>query len=643
MWQASIWLPSVWSRLFLLHLFVPLIAGGETFSARHEDPQGAFSVKAEAIGFTCPVSGFYPIQVNIDNRTDQREFEFSTDRGCRQRIRLGAGEKSEFFLLQPLLALSDHPYFSFMRGGFDLRLFIDGRHAEKFTIHVPVSNQHGKINVWWLAPLDGASLDILAKAIAARWPDMAGDSHRHVRSSGASPPTQTIEYALKLFCAIEPRQMPSSWLGLSSGDVLACPWNTLAALPSEKRTAVLEWVENGGILLSWETPPAETVRKTWREWGGNLASVSQPLSTKNMACPLEWRVRDLLGEIHSLRLPELKDTSPAEAVSLWLREINPLPAGSFLRAAAGKQEGAASRAGSIRNNWSCINPAEIPHILKRDKWPVLIFLGIWVLVLIPIQSAWLSIKKRHAWLPLSILATSIFWMMVMTQYGLITQGFGIRAIERSWSFLDQTSHRAVVVGFSAFANGNSWERGIPIPSNGWLMPGIVPGNEWPVETPFSFHWDSPPLLTGNWLLPRTLLALNLRQSAAIHERIDIDRDETGRLRVTNRLGVPVEWMWVCDGKAGWETKTNLEPGRTVVLENETTPIPNSCAVKCWFPWTEMTAPLEGRPSYIARVARPRWSDFGFTARQEEGSQHWVAGLWTPPEPRPDPANGGAAP
>lgn len=615
----------------------------------YEDRWGGYRIQVRGHGFSSPASGFYPIEVEIENREGSRTFEAFTQGaglGCAQRIRLNAGQRARLLLLHPVPIMGDNPYF-FGYAGFNVRLAVNGGVVDEFNSHISSANRSSSVNTWWVGELDGAALDVVGKALGERWSFTVPYRSSYSSGSASTPaPSYDIEQARQSFLALQPTDLPISWRGLTTGDIVVCPWSALASLDGERRTAIAEWVQSGGVLVAPGAPAFDEARTRWREWtGGNLRKV--PLAAEGEAV-CGWAGSDLLGQIHALRVDDGTTPSRTAALARWLKWVPPA-VGTYLQANADQQSNQLARPGTTTRGWSCLTEDEVPRVLRRSPWLIVGFLSMWVLALFPLQYFWLRQRRHLGWLPFSTLGTSLIWMAAMTNYGIFTQGVGIRSITRTWTWLDQNSHRSVTAGFTALVSGWSRPEGLPLPEGGWFLPSLPPGDSsYRANTSkeYRYNWNTPPRLSGGWLMPRSLECLSLRQVGTVRERLQIERQADGRMKVTNGLGTDILALMIVDpsdartwgfwgeglpppkiamllpglyGKAiggGQSATVNLVPNLGTVFRTES-----------WFPFDPYGKPFASGRSYLARVAHPRWVNLGFRGSEEEGTQHWVAGLW----------------
>ena len=627
--------------IFVGLLFSPtLIKAASGITQTISDKYGNFDIHIFARGFSQPSSGFYPVQVEIENRGKARTFEVYNKSGilsAQQKIKLAAGERGRLLILHPVVAIEENPYL-FGYSAPPMEFLVDGKKLEEAG-HFSASFQTGirVINTWWIGNFDGASLDIVARALADRWGSITSASY-----TGSA--TTAFDKAKEQFVALSPNEIPTSWLGLTTADIMVCPWSILNELESDRRVAIIEWVESGGTLIVSEAPPFEEAGSIWRQWsGGSLREhlgEQRRFKSFNQNGVSQWAAQDLKGEIYALAQDSTVPTGLADVVAKWFNGVEPTK-GTYLYANVGDSSFTRTlkRPGTTLSGQSCIDASEVPKILKKSVSVIFILLVAWVILIFPFQYLWLRRKRRLGWLPFCTFTSSFAWMFLMTNYGILTQGIGIRSIDRTCTWLDQSSHRAVVIGFTAFASGFSKPGGFPLPEGGWLLPSPPPGIHRHYggadETKnFVYNWNAPARLEGNWFTPRTLSCLEMHQVITLRQRLEIDLDQDGQMKVTNGLGAHIEFLQVYndDHEQAWELRAaSLSPGdhATLALMDKSKKLTaeKSLHIKSFFGFEQMTGPFEHTRVFIAKVSRPGWVGFGFNSKNEEGTQHWVIGTW----------------
>jgi hypothetical protein len=180
--------------------------------------------------------------------------------------------------------------------------------------------------------------------------------------------------------------------------------------------------------------------------------------------------------------------------------------------------------------------------------------------------------KRSNKLPL-LLATVPIAAAITTAllfaYGLLVDGFDVRARARTLTLLDQQSGEAVSWGRLSYYAGIAPREGLAVPSDQLMYP-IMPrwmASRWggrATGPPRHMTWTDQQLLTRGWLASRTPTQYQAVSSRPSQKRIDL-RVTDGGLRVVNRLGVDVTHLAVedHDGKFYW--CENLPDGQGQVV------------------------------------------------------------------------------
>jgi hypothetical protein len=305
----------------------------------------------------------------------------------------------------------------------------------------------------------------------------------------------------------------------------------------------------------------------------------------------------------------------------------------------------------------------IPNVGVAPVGQFQFLITVFVLAIGPLNY-WL-LKRKHK-LPLllaSVPAAAALTTLLLFAYGMIADGFAVRARARTLTLLDQQAGEAASWGRLSYYAGLAPRSGLIVPQDQAMYP-IYPS--WQVQSKYgnartprrAMEWTDNQWLRGGWLQSRTptqYQAIVVRPSS---KRLDLRPTAEG-LRVVNHLGAEVTHLAVQDhaGKFYWLENLPSEKGQ-LVPETKQSDIatkmrrlfsdnlpeypsgvdPNSRGVYYGFQLSQslMEARLEainspqindwGNGKYIAFTTQPIELSLGVDAG-EEGSFHVVEGTW----------------
>jgi hypothetical protein len=202
--------------------------------------------------------------------------------------------------------------------------------------------------------------------------------------------------------------------------------------------------------------------------------------------------------------------------------------------------------------------------------------GLFVLMLVfviaigPINLIWLARKRRKIWMLWTVPAIALVTCLAVTSFALFGEGMSATSRAESFTILDESSHRASTIGWTAFYAPITPSEGLHFSYDTELAP----------VRPDAFYYDNragnntidlsnDQHLDSGWVTARVPAYFKFRKSETRRERLTIRHDGDGAISVVNGLGADVRKLWLADrnGKiysaseirAGAEAKLNPEP------------------------------------------------------------------------------------
>ncbi|HEY8459131.1 MAG TPA: hypothetical protein VIM99_02055, partial [Blastocatellia bacterium] len=170
-----------------------------------------------------------------------------------------------------------------------------------------------------------------------------------------------------------------------------------------------------------------------------------------------------------------------------------------------------------------------------------------VIAIGPINLIWLSRKRRKIWLLWTAPAIALITCLAVTVFALF--GEGVSAISRAETFtiLDESSHRASTIGWTAFYAPITPGDGLhfsydteltPVRPTAWLYDNGERNKT--IDLSSDQHLDS------EWIMARVPVYFKFRKSETRRERLTIRREGSGGISVVNGLGADVRRLWLAD-------------------------------------------------------------------------------------------------
>ena len=346
-----------------------------------------------------------------------------------------------------------------------------------------------------------------------------------------------------------------NWVGYSGFDVVALTAEELREAPDAVRSALWRFAECGGSLLiigAWELPPQWRSRRAHSlevevGGGGSLTTKSVP--------------------------PAVSDTAQTYYVGFGQVTII---------AAAGVKNLLPAQWRGIKQSWENSRPAEEHYgdiVGINNAFPVVERIGIpvrglfvlmlaFVVVIGPINLIWLARRRKKIWMLWTVPVIALVACLAVTGFALLGEGVDATSRTESFTILDESSHRATTVGWTAFYAPIAPREGLHFGYDTELSP--VAPDHWRyrggwAERTIDFSNDQH--LDSGWVTARVPAYFKFRKSETRRERVTIRRSGDS-ISVVNGLGADINALWLADrdGKiysakeirAGAEAKLSLK-------------------------------------------------------------------------------------
>jgi hypothetical protein len=335
----------------------------------------------------------------------------------------------------------------------------------------------------------------------------------------------------------------STWLPYSRYDGIVLMADELQAAPSPVQGALWQYVECGGVLLL-------------------LGSASVPDGWKRT------RV-----EKHGLTIYE-----PAFGRCL-------------VSADSDYSRWSQQRGSLVRSSW---NETALPWDKARtvaevhQLFPVVDDVGIpvrglFVLMLVftaiigPLNLTLLSRKKKRIWMLWTVPVISATTCLAVFAYMLLVEGWSGHLRTETLTVLDETSHRAATLGWTAFyspltpGDGLHFGYETEVLSQGALAEPWRRGG----GRVCTLDWTADQHLSRGWMTARVPSHFLVRKSEVRRERVTLGPGKDGALTMVNGLGTNVLHFWYADEHGQIHAAEQVSPGSQAVLVRREEPVPNA--------------------------------------------------------------------
>ena len=192
---------------------------------------------------------------------------------------------------------------------------------------------------------------------------------------------------------------------------------------------------------------------------------------------------------------------------------------------------------------------------------------IFVIVIGPLNLFILSRRKRKIWLLWTVPAISLITCVAVSAYSILSEGWSGKARTAGLTILDESSHQATTIGWSAFYSPLTPGEGLHYGYETELTPQI--GSQYSYNRSQAGHrsvdWTEDQHLASGWVSARVPAHFRIRKSEVRRERITLNRGPGDSLSAVNGLGVDVRDLWLADRDGRIYSVKNLKAGSSAVM------------------------------------------------------------------------------
>jgi hypothetical protein len=510
---------SSWRRLarFLLVPTLLLVAGG---TARGQEEYGDVTITALPM---LPVNaGTQPRLVTLDV-PGQSVFETGWLRLTRETLVPPRGTV-EVSLLQPPVPMY----------AAAAQVEIDGvRQDMPLTLESTGSFQQEDPGAFRILVAGSAQGEPIVVGRAPALPDDTGATTA-VDLSGV--PAVELDHAVRLageetlvtfVSPLPPAGWSSAWLAYSGYDAVVARSADLERTPAAVREALRRYVEAGGVLVAVGGGPAAAL----------LGATEAPA-----ADPTGWASHDL-GVGTLLVVPEqVFADGESEPLARALRQTREQ------RLAKGDE--------ALARQLAAVREAVVP--LRALFGFTLLF----AVVAGPVNLFVLARKRRKMWLLWTVPLLAVLACGALVAYAWFHEGIVRERSSRSFTWLDQETHRAVTWAATGWYASLTPSEGLLLSADTEVTPFLP--SDVQMGGGLEVDWSRGQRLSSGWLVSRYPLHVATRQVALRRERLVVARRGSG-LEVTNGLGAALERVVVADAAGALWEAADVAVGATASL------------------------------------------------------------------------------
>lgn len=346
----------------------------------------------------------------------------------------------------------------------------------------------------------------------------------------------------------DPRLWSAHWLSYSGFDTVMITAKEFKQLSSRARSALLQYVECGGVLdvLGDLPPPPQLV--------GGQTSTAEDVQT--------WHIG--FGVYHSRRANKAVSADDTQK-RLFMDE--------------------ASR--TSRPHSGLFSTKQLGQAFDMEELMELPVVGMYALLFVfgfvvgPVNLVVLARSRRRIWLLWTVPLLSFLACAAILTYAIVAEGGAAKSFQRSLTLLDQRNQRATSLALRLYYMPTTPKDGLHFHRDTEVT--AVTQNsrrhrnmEAAVSSPV-VDWTSDQHLASGWVQPRIPAAFRLRKSEPRRERLEVSQTADGRIQVINGLGVRIEHLAYAAPDGTLHHGDGIPAGAKLVLSPSDDPVRTGAA------------------------------------------------------------------
>ncbi len=342
----------------------------------------------------------------------------------------------------------------------------------------------------------------------------------------------------------------ANWLGYSGFDAVVITGEELREAPDAVRSALWRYVECGGSLLivgdseipkQWQSRRISIIEA--EDEGDEMKKISISLSKVAQGYAVGF------GQITMIEAAGVKSILPAQWQAIKLGWKSSRPSGKAYYDIAG-----------INRDFPVVERIGIP---VRGLFVLMLA---FVIVIGPLNLFWLARRRKKIWMLWTVPAIAAITCLAVAGFAFFGEGVSATSRVEALTILDESSHRATTIGWTAFYSPITPSDGLHFSYDTELMP-VMPeswkyrggGGDRTIDFSNDQHLDS------GWITARVPAYFRFRKSETRRERLTIRQGEKDSISVVNGLGADIQSLWVADRNGEIHMAINIQAGAQAKL------------------------------------------------------------------------------
>ncbi|MGH9844026.1 MAG: hypothetical protein ACREEM_35290 [Blastocatellia bacterium] len=371
-----------------------------------------------------------------------------------------------------------------------------------------------------------------------------------------------------------PAEWSANWAGYSGLDGVVVTADELSAMPEPARTALLRYVECGGVLIvagQWEIP---------NPWRAKRTQISEVTPNPELDYERPGYRRPVIIKPHGT-VEALKETPTTTGLEMTNNlEGHSVGFGKII------VTGAADIAQITADEWRQIKllfedsrPNGKPYYnlahMNKD-FPVIERIGIpvrglfalmlvFVFLIGPVNLFWLARDGKRMRMLWTVPAISLVTCLAVAGYALLGEGVSATTRTEAFTILDEASRRATTIGWTAFYSPVTPGDGLHFSAGTAL--DLQNPQWWAAGGARTMDCSNDQHLASGWVTARVPTYFKFRKSEPRRERLTIRAPAGGRVSVVNGLGAAIRQVWYADRNGKVHMVETIEAGAQATLND----------------------------------------------------------------------------
>jgi hypothetical protein len=436
----------------------------------------------------------------------------------RQTVRLKRGDRVKLTMNVPVFADTENINFQMREGGKPLQGFSS-------FVTIQSGRPLGETAVLFVT---NPTSSLGVQALGWTRPVPPGRFALYVPGAPGAPTPSTP----RMDFFLDPERLPTSWLGFTTLRAVTIGPSECKDLSPAQQDALLTWTANGGDLLLVDGA-AESI----------LPPTQRPVGPAGSPGTLPY----FFGHIHLLKSADIT----ARGFVDTLNQVNGVTELDDWALPANRAQ-----------DWGWMGDRGF-RIPIKDAGAVpsrayLAILALFLALIGPVNYVYLWRKRRQVLMVVTVPLLSLLFIFLLTVYGILLEGFGVRTRAITFTMLDQDSKRAATrASVSMYPGGVAPSGGIAFASDAAVFPLGTDG--FGARSPLSIDWTSEQRFQSGLLQARSPGNFEQIDFQPARQRLSFERNGA-ELGVVNGLGKPVQKLFYKEGGQIYSLTAELPSG-----------------------------------------------------------------------------------